>query len=149
MGELADVPEENFTAEWGCVLPSDEADRRSFRERREHRVFQELLKSVLGLVERLMEGLDEEVDIVAELVSFWIIRLLKTNDEWTKLSKGTSGARGDNTKSLKGAVLDWITPRGQTLVPPLARNVKVDRGFNHEQTGALLCPAGLDWLNLE
>ena len=66
-----------------------------------------------------------------------------------KLSKGTSGARGDDTKSLKGAVLDWITPKGQSLVPPLACNVKADRSFNHEQTGALLCPAGLDWSNPE
>jgi hypothetical protein len=34
---------------------------------------------------------------------------------------------------------------GQVLNPPLSRNVKVDRGFHHERTGALLCPAGLDW----
>ena len=66
-----------------------------------------------------------------------------------KLSKGASGARGDDTKSLKGAVLDWITPKGQNLVPPLARNMKLDRRYNHERTGALLCPAGLDWSNLE
>jgi hypothetical protein len=25
------------------------------------------------------------------------------------------------------------------------RNVKADRGFHHERTGALLCPTGLDW----
>jgi hypothetical protein len=25
----------------------------------------------------------------------------------------------------------------------------VDRGFHHERTGALLCPAGLDWSNVE
>ena len=66
-----------------------------------------------------------------------------------KLSKGASGARGDDTKSLKGTVLDWITPKGQNLVPPLARNMKLDCGYNHERTGALLCPAGLDWSNLE
>jgi hypothetical protein len=40
-------------------------------------------------------------------------------------------------------------PRGQSLNPPLGRNVKVDRGFNHNRTGALLCPAGLDWANTE
>ncbi|KAG1902986.1 uncharacterized protein F5891DRAFT_1127521 [Suillus fuscotomentosus] len=116
MGELAEIPEENFTAE----------------ERREHRIFQELLKSVAGLEERLMQGGDDEVDAVAEL-----------------FTKGASGARGDDTKSLKGSVLDWITPKGQSLVPPLARNVKIDRGFHHERTGALLCPAGLDWSNAE
>jgi len=52
-------------------------------------------------------------------------------------------------KSLKGAVLDWITPRGQTLNPPLSHNVKVDCGFYHERTGALICPAGLDWSSPE
>ncbi|KIM58657.1 hypothetical protein SCLCIDRAFT_127813 [Scleroderma citrinum Foug A] len=66
-----------------------------------------------------------------------------------KLSKGTSGARGDDTKSLKGAILDWITLRGQSLVPPLACSVKVDHGFHHERTGTLLCPTGLDWSNPE
>ncbi|KAL4065286.1 hypothetical protein J3A83DRAFT_4360544 [Scleroderma citrinum] len=99
---LSDVPEENFTVEERC----------------EHCIFQELLRSVLGLEECLMAGSEEEVDIVSEL-----------------LSKGTSGARGNDTKSLKGAVLDWITPREQSLVPPLAC--------------ALLCPAGLDWSNPE
>ncbi|KAG2081961.1 hypothetical protein BD769DRAFT_1633495 [Suillus cothurnatus] len=116
MGEVADTPEENFTA----------------KERCKHHVFQELLKSVAGLEERLMQGRDDEVDSIAEL-----------------LTKGASGARGDDTKSLKGSVLDWITPKGQNLIPPLTCNVKVDQGFHHEQTGALLCPAGLDWSNSE
>ncbi|KAG1876944.1 hypothetical protein C8R48DRAFT_745441 [Suillus tomentosus] len=116
MGELAETPDENFTAE----------------ERREPRIFQELLKSVAGLEERLMQGGDDEIDLVADL-----------------LTKGASGARGDDTKSLKDSVLDWITPKGQSLVPPLTRNVKIDHGFHHEWTGALLCPAGLDWSNLE
>ncbi|KAG1843837.1 hypothetical protein C8R48DRAFT_618374, partial [Suillus tomentosus] len=120
MGELAETPDENFTAE----------------ERRKHRIFQELLKSVAGLEERLMQGGDDEVDLVADLAS-------------DMLTKGASGARGDDTKSLKGSVLDWITLKGQSLVPPLTRNVKIDRGFHHERTGALLCPAGLDWSNLE
>jgi hypothetical protein len=62
-----------------------------------------------------------------------------------QIQKGTSGARSDDAKGLKGAVLDWVTPRGQPLNPPLARNVKTDRGFHHERTGALLCPTGLDW----
>jgi hypothetical protein len=67
----------------------------------------------------------------------------------SQIQKGSSTARSDDTKSLKGAILDWITPRGQYLNPPLARNVKTDRGFHHERTGALLCPAGLDWSNAE
>lgn len=39
-----------------------------FRERREHAIFQELLKSIPGLEERLVTGSDDEVMIVAELV---------------------------------------------------------------------------------
>ena len=53
------------------------------------------------------------------------------------------------SKGLKGPILDWITPRGQSLDPPLSRNVKVNRGFHHERTGSLLCPAGMDWNDLE
>jgi hypothetical protein len=74
-----------------------------------------------------------------------MLRLSKTG----QIQKGVSGARSDDTKSLKGAVLDWITPRGQPLNPPLMRNAKADRGFHHERTGALLCPAGLDWSSSE
>lgn len=70
-------------------------------------------------------------------------------DTTLQLRKGASGARGDDTKSLKGAILEWITPKGQALIPPLSRHLKMDRGFNHERTGALLCPAGLDWSNQE
>jgi hypothetical protein len=62
-----------------------------------------------------------------------------------QLQKGVSGARSDDTKSLKGAVLDWITPRDSPLDPPLSRNVKSNRGYYHHATGSLLCPAGLDW----
>jgi hypothetical protein len=62
-----------------------------------------------------------------------------------EIQKGISSARSDDTKSLKGVVLDWITPRDKPLSPPLSRNVKTTRGYHHLRTGALLCPAGLDW----
>ena len=68
---------------------------------------------------------------------------------YVQIQKGASSARSDDTKSLKGTVLDWITPRGQSLNPPLPRNVKSDRGYHHEHTGALLCPTGFDWSNAE
>jgi hypothetical protein len=67
----------------------------------------------------------------------------------SKLQKGASSARSDDTKGLKGSILEWIVPLGQTLSPPLSRNVKTDRGFQHERTGALLCPTGLDWSDQE
>lgn len=62
-----------------------------------------------------------------------------------QLRKGSAAARGDDTKGLKGAVIDWITPSGQALNPPISRNSKVNRGFHHEVTGALLCPTYMDW----
>lgn len=66
-----------------------------------------------------------------------------------QLQKGASSARSDDTKSLKSAIIDWLTPPGEALIPPISRNVKVERGFNHEVTGALLCPAGVDWSDQE
>jgi len=62
-----------------------------------------------------------------------------------KLQKGIASARSDDTKSIKGVVLDWIAPRGKALDPPLSRNIKINRGYHHPVTGALLCPAELDW----
>jgi hypothetical protein len=55
----------------------------------------------------------------------------------------------DNTKSLKGVILDWITLKDQALTPLLSCNIKADHGFHHECTGEFLCPTGLDWNDLE
>ncbi|KAG1718646.1 hypothetical protein EDD22DRAFT_963735 [Suillus occidentalis] len=96
--------------------------------RREHKVFLNLIDSYPGLLDRLTTGEEDDVIHIGEM-----------------LGKGASGARGDDTKTLKSAVLEWLVPRGQVVIPPLSRNIKSDRGFNHEITGALLCPAGLDW----
>ena len=93
-------------------------------------------------------GSDEEVVIIAELVSVANHQYVKVVIHF-KLRKSASGARGDDTKSLKGAILNWITPKGWALIPPLSWNVKIDQGFNHEVTGALLCPTDLDWSNQE
>ena len=68
---------------------------------------------------------------------------------YPKIQKGISSARSDDTKSLKTVVVDWITPRDKPLNPPLSRSIKTTRGFHHLTTGALLCPAGLDWQNQE
>ncbi|KAG1787213.1 uncharacterized protein HD556DRAFT_1191408, partial [Suillus plorans] len=98
--------------------------------RREHGVFMKLIDSYPGLIDRLTNGEEEDVIHMGELAR-------------------ASGARGDDTKTLKSAVLEWLLPRGQAVIPPLFQNIKSDRGFNHEVTGALLCPAGLDWSNAE
>jgi len=115
------VPEESLTDE----------------DRKERRVFQQLLQTIPRLQERLMESEQADLLVIAELIQ-----------------KGVSSARSDDTKSLKGAVLDWIFPRDgdmRNVLPmdpppqPLSRNVKMNRGFHHPITGELLCPAGLDY----
>jgi hypothetical protein len=67
-----------------------------------------------------------------------------------QIQKGANSARSDDTKSLKSAVIDWIAPSdGTPLNPPIARNIKMGRGFDHPRTGFLLCPAELDWTDEE
>ncbi|KAG1844471.1 hypothetical protein F4604DRAFT_1516009, partial [Suillus subluteus] len=65
------------------------------------------------------------------------------------ISRGAAGARGDDMKTLKSAVLDWISPKGAAIQPPLHRNSKIDHGFNHKLTRSPLCPTGLDWKDPE
>ncbi|KAG1748518.1 hypothetical protein EDD22DRAFT_785573 [Suillus occidentalis] len=101
-------------------------------ERQEHCVFEQLLESYPGLLDQLRDGSEEEILHVRELIG-----------------KGVAGTRGDDTKTLTSAILDWITLIGEAINPPLHRNVKVNHRFNHELTGFLLCPVGLDWNNLE
>jgi hypothetical protein len=114
--------------------------------RQEYWVFQKLLGMVPHLTERLMNCPNEESMAIADLVCplhsnidcFVLLFLLQ-------VQKGVSTARLDDTKSMKGAVLDWITPRDVLLNLPLSRNVKTNRGFHHNATGTLLCPASADW----
>jgi hypothetical protein len=120
------------------------------RQRREHRVFGTLLQMVPGLEERLMEGSEDDVVAIAEMASHpWLVWCWFTIVKVWQIQKGASSARSDDTKSLKGPILEWIIPSGQSLNPPLSRNVKMDRGFHHDRTGALLCPAGMDWSDPE
>jgi hypothetical protein len=100
--------------------------------------------------ERLMEGTEEDCMAMADLVRlFFSPQVACTSSDILQIQKGVSSARSDDTKSIKGAVLDWITPRDTPLNPPLSRNVKANRGFHHYTTGALLCPAGIDWKDPE
>lgn len=92
-----------------------------------------------------MTGSEEVIAEIADLVSGVSTLRYTYSYLMLQLRKGASGARGDDTKALKGNILEWITPKGQALNPPLYRNQKIDRGFHHQQTGALLCPVDLDW----
>jgi len=86
------------------------------------------------------------------------LQLLRSLSQSSGIQKGISSARSDNTKSLKGVVLDWILLRDKATssdMPPdmpstpkpthLLQNVKTNQGFYHPVTGALLCPADFNY----
>ncbi|KAF8546534.1 hypothetical protein OG21DRAFT_1426749, partial [Imleria badia] len=80
----------------GVIMMGELAEREleSYSEpEMEFSIFLDLLKLVLSLEEHLMYSSDEEVIAVAEL-----------------LQKGANGARADDTKGMKAAIIDWITP---------------------------------------
>ncbi|KAJ2932986.1 hypothetical protein H1R20_g4135, partial [Candolleomyces eurysporus] len=104
----------------------------SAQQRREYRVYKKLLKMIPNFEERLLEAEPEEIVAMA-----------------TQIQKGASSSRSDDTSSMKPVIIDWITPAEEPLKPLLARNQKLDRGFNHPVTGRLLCPTSLDWSDPE
>ncbi|TEB29001.1 hypothetical protein FA13DRAFT_1632472 [Coprinellus micaceus] len=99
-------------------------------DQREQKIFRQLMKICPFLSDRLfsLKRVDEDITHAADL-----------------LTKGASGARSDDIKSLKSAVIDWITPAGGVLSPAIQRNVKTGRGFFHDMTGKYLCPTDYDW----
>ncbi|KAH9917568.1 uncharacterized protein B0H18DRAFT_958319 [Fomitopsis serialis] len=61
------------------------------------------------------------------------------------LKQGIDGTCTSDTLSLKRVVIDWITPAGEALTPPLSKTTNKGRGFDHVITGQLPCPCELDW----
>ncbi|KIK19798.1 hypothetical protein PISMIDRAFT_106919, partial [Pisolithus microcarpus 441] len=80
----------------------------TWEERKEYSVFWELLKIILNLEDRIMSSSEQDVIAVVELIQ-----------------KGASVARSDDMKSMKAAIIDWITPKGQALIPHIPRNAKM------------------------
>ncbi|TEB17635.1 hypothetical protein FA13DRAFT_1720561 [Coprinellus micaceus] len=99
-------------------------------EQSEHKVYQALMELVPGLKERLNTMSNNKLIYIADMLTKWVFY-----------------TRSDDTKTLKAAVIDWITPTKGYLSPPLSQNVKTDRGNFHDRTGELLCPVNLDWNN--
>jgi hypothetical protein len=48
-----------------------------------------------------------------------------------------------------GSCISFLWGQSQSLHLPLACNIKMNQGSHHDLTGALLCPAGMDWANPE
>ncbi|KAG2336943.1 hypothetical protein BDR05DRAFT_978646 [Suillus weaverae] len=74
---------------------------------------------------------DYPAEVFFELVESYpsLLDCLTNGEEEDIIRVGELMGKG----TLKSAVLEWL----------------LDCGFNHEVTGALLCLAGLDWLNVE
>ncbi|KAF7964523.1 hypothetical protein HWV62_6164 [Athelia sp. TMB] len=99
----------------------------ALQEQQEHKVFSLLVEAVPDLLDRMEESHEAGIHLCA------------------MLQKGIDNARSDDTKGLKGPIVDWITKPGESYSPPLFRHSKVERGFNHHLTGRLLCPAAWNW----
>jgi hypothetical protein len=150
MVELAETPDEVLTAEYVISIWSLRPDLDSFYQgtKRTSR-FYKTSTNGSGFTRAFDEQHGGRGRICCRFGLFRSSLPSASDPVAAQIQKGASSARSDDTKGLKGAVLDWITPRGQPLNPALSRNVKIDRGFHHERTGALLCPSGLDWSNTE
>jgi hypothetical protein len=68
---------------------------------------------------------------------------------WThiydQIGKGSDMARGDDTGSLKTAVVEWVNGVFGASDPPLRPKYKEGRGLDNDYCGQLLCPSEFDW----
>ena len=64
-----------------------------------------------------------------------------------QIQKGSSSAHADDTKSMKGPMLDWIAPKDSYLNSCIAQNNKLEQGFHYPVTRFLLCLIEYDWSN--
>ena len=116
------------------------------RERQEYCVFTAPCSGSLNLEDCILGGNDKEVQAITDLVDLTLECCLADSlmqcKITSKIQRGSSGMRSDDTKSLKGTIVDWITLKGEVLIPHLDWNVKHDGGFYHNHTSFLLCPMG-------
>ncbi|KIM59747.1 hypothetical protein SCLCIDRAFT_27139 [Scleroderma citrinum Foug A] len=75
-----------------------------------------------------MSSLEEEVIVIADLIQ-----------------KGANGARADDTKGMKAAIIDWITPKGQLLTPHIPRNVSIGTMTHTKLANGEIQVAGDQW----
>ncbi|CDO76814.1 hypothetical protein BN946_scf185033.g11 [Trametes cinnabarina] len=133
--EMFTLPSTVVTA--GLLRDPDANEQRySAIENRHYRSFQALVKLVPTFA-MIIENEDAPPEEVQKLL----------DDFAGCLSLGASGAKSDDTSSLRGAVIDWLQKdfRKHANVDDLDRDMKTGRGFRNPITGHLLCPAVLNW----
>ena len=118
-----------------------------FRQQQQYHVYKELLALVPSLQNCLADENQPSEQYIVHIANLVQPTFCPASYSLTssKLQKGVNSTQSNDTKSLKATIINWITPEGVPLIPPLHRNQKTDCGFNHDAMGALLCPAGLDW----
>ncbi|KAF9046647.1 hypothetical protein BJ165DRAFT_1527721 [Panaeolus papilionaceus] len=62
------------------------------------------------------------------------------------LQEGANDARGDDIRSIKAAIANWLNKSHSPAIP-FSTTSRDGRGFQNDITGALLCPVEYDWNN--
>ena len=119
----------------------------SIRERLHYRLFEEALDFMPLLKKSLEDGtfVTRELMHIGDQVSLLLLSRHVRMLTCSQIQAGAAASRADDIKSLKPAILDWITNSENGLVPPIPRNNMAKRGWNHDATGEVLCPAGLKY----
>lgn len=65
------------------------------------------------------------------------------------MKEGQDGAHSDDTATIKFAIIEMLQLLDPQAAQGLKPNIKDNRGFHHNLTGRLLCPAYLDWSDNE
>lgn len=82
------------------------------RERQEDQIFCALLKLCHGLEDRLADAELEEVQLIGDLAS--VLHVISSIDlhlsDTAQIQKGINASRADDTKGMKGAIIEWFTP---------------------------------------
>lgn len=115
-------------------------------QERLYRGYEHLIWHIPSLKAKLLNQDILELNSFFRDVSSFLIPNVKCAPIMIKLRKGSGGARGDDAANLKPVVVSWIAGiMGTPVTVPLSPTSKLDRGFEHDDTGRLLCPIEYNW----
>ncbi|KAM5532499.1 hypothetical protein V8D89_013852 [Ganoderma adspersum] len=112
------------------LSPANGIEKYPAEKRLQYQIYTQVIRAIPELEEGLMNQTirTDELKIIA-----------------TRIQAGISGARSDDVKGVKHAIIGWITDPEKGLVPSIDHRYMTGCGWNHEVTGRKLCPGGLDW----
>lgn len=118
------------------------------RQARSFRAYELLARHVPGIEKKLVDMDTNELGAYFRdvCVLLWYQGGELINPQ---LRKGSGGSRGDDAANLKPSVISWIVALFENPNPPLSPTTKMDRGFEHDITGRLLCPMDYNWDDME